>query len=177
MDADSDRLRVSVCLGYDCAYPADPRSVWPPPGRVPARGDGGVVHLALHRVQVPGVPDDLVLRPGDRCALIVSDRGQARRLADAIAGLDDPSAGPVVSGDGGVRRVRAEGGLLPYLIVLENLVHGNRVSRKVPVPRRTAVDECRDTASWFGLDDVLKRYPYEITPGRRRLAGLARALR
>jgi hypothetical protein len=45
------------------------------------------------------------------------------------------------------------------------------------VPRSTAEQGCRETASRCGLDDVLDRYPYEITPGRRRLAGLARALR
>jgi ABC-type taurine transport system ATPase subunit len=45
------------------------------------------------------------------------------------------------------------------------------------VTRRAAADESRVTASRCGLEDVLDRYPHEITSGRRRLAGVARALR
>lgn len=72
------------------------------------------------------------------------------------------------------RLVPAEGGLLPHRTVLGNLVHGNRIGRIIP--RATAVEEIALTATGCGLDDVLDRYPHEITPGRRRVAGLARAL-
>lgn len=75
---------------------------------------------------------------------------------------------------GSCRLVPAEGGLLPHRTVLGNLVHGNRIGRIVP--RATAVEEVALTASGCGLDDVLGRYPHEITAGRRRVAGLARAL-
>lgn len=75
---------------------------------------------------------------------------------------------------GTCRLVPAEGGLLPHRTVLGNLVHGNRVGRIIP--RATAVDEIALTATGCGLDDVLDRYPHEITAGRRRVAGLARAL-
>lgn len=75
---------------------------------------------------------------------------------------------------GACRLVPAEGGLLPHRTVLGNLVHGNRVGRIIP--RATAVDEIALTATGCGLDDVLDRYPHEITAGRRRVAGLARAL-
>src|SRR5262249_54034778 len=136
------------------------------------------VHLALHRVPVPGVPEHLVLPPGEHCALVVPDPRQARWLADLIAGLEKPPPGARVEGSDGVRLVPAEGGLLPHLTVLGNLMHGARVSPgSRTVPRPTAEQRCRETANRCGLDDVLDRYPFEITPGRRRLAGLARALR
>jgi ABC-type nitrate/sulfonate/bicarbonate transport system ATPase subunit len=75
---------------------------------------------------------------------------------------------------GTCRLVPAEGGLLPHRTVLGNLVHGNRIGRIIP--RATAVEEIALTATGCGLDDVLDRYPHEITAGRRRVAGLARAL-
>ena len=53
-------------------------------------------------------------------------------------------------------------------------MHGNRVGRIVS--RATAVEQTALTAAGCGLDDVLDRYPHEITAGRRRIAGLARAL-
>jgi len=134
-----------------------------------------VGRLALERLPVPGVPDSVVLKPGDRLALVVPQERHARRLADLLAGLDMAPVGVAVRCSGRVRLVPAEGGLLPYLTVLGNLVHGARTSRDVP--RRKAEEESREAASWCGLDDVLDRYPYEITPGRRRLAGIARALR
>jgi ABC-type taurine transport system ATPase subunit len=129
-------------------------------------------------VPVRGVPEYLVLPPGEHCALVVPDRRQARWLADLVAGLEQPPAGARVEGAGSVRLVPADGGLLPHLTVLGNLMHGARVSPASPaVPRPTAEQRCRETASRCGLDDVLDRFPYEITPGRRRMAGLARALR
>lgn len=75
---------------------------------------------------------------------------------------------------GTCRLVPAEGGLLPHRTVLGNLVHGNRIGRIIP--RARAVEEVALTAAGCGLDDVLGRYPHEITAGRRRVAGLARAL-
>jgi ABC-type taurine transport system ATPase subunit len=129
-------------------------------------------------VPVPGVPAHLEISPGEHCALVVPDRRQARWLADLVTGLEQPPAGARVEGADGVRLVPADGGLLPHLTVLGNLMHGARVSPgSRVVPRSTAEQGCRETASRCGLDDVLERYPYEITPGRRRLAGLARALR
>lgn len=124
---------------------------------------------------VPGVPAALTLRPGDRRAVIVPSARDARLLADLAAGLAVPPAGARVRCDGGARLVPAEGGLLPYLSVLGNLVHGGRAGRNIP--RRAAEEEARATAGRCGLDDVLDRYPHEVTPGRRRLAGFARALR
>lgn len=124
---------------------------------------------------LPGIPRQLRIDVGEQRALVVANAAAARQVADVVAGLDEPPPGAVVKTSGEVRLVPAEGGLLPHLTVLGNIVHGHTVTHRVT--RRAAADECRVTATRCGLEDVLERYPHEITPGRRRLAGVARALR
>jgi ABC-type taurine transport system ATPase subunit len=131
--------------------------------------------LLLERLPVPGLPPRLRIDVGEHRAVVVADAANARHCADLIAGLEVPPPDAVVKSGGAVRLVPAEGGLLPHLTVLGNVVHGHTVTHRVT--RRAAEDECRVTAARCGLDDVLDRYPHEITPGRRRLAGVARALR
>jgi ABC-type taurine transport system ATPase subunit len=133
-----------------------------------------MVGLLLERMPVPEVPDRVRIEVGEQRALVVGEPW-ARRLADLVGGLVEPPPGTTVEVDGPVRLVPAEGGLLPHLTVLGNLLHGHRTNRKAP--RTAAAEECRTTADRCGLDDLLKRYPHEITAGRRRLAGVARALR
>lgn len=124
---------------------------------------------------LPGMPRQLRIDIGEQRALVVADAAAARQLADLVSGLEEPPAGAVLNTSGEVRLVPAEGGLLPHLTVLGNVVHGHTVTHRVT--RRAAVDESRVTATRCGLEDVLERYPHEITSGRRRLAGVARALR
>ena len=124
---------------------------------------------------LPGIPRQLRIDVGEQRALVVADAATARQVADVVAGLGEPPPGAIVESSGTVRLVPAEGGLLPHLTVLGNIVHGHTVTHRVT--RRAAADECRVTATRCGLEDVLERYPHEITPGRRRLAGVARALR
>ncbi|MFI5711363.1 hypothetical protein [Kribbella sp. NPDC051620] len=124
---------------------------------------------------LPGLPRRLQLVRGEQRALVVQDATTARLLADLISGLEEPSPNATIECSGAIRLVPAEGGLLPHLDVLGNIVHGHTVTHRVT--RRAAEDESRETAARCGLGDVLDRYPHEITPGRRRLAGVARALR
>ncbi|HEU0089346.1 MAG TPA: hypothetical protein VFQ77_17160 [Pseudonocardiaceae bacterium] len=133
-----------------------------------------MVGLVLERVPVPGVPASVQLAVGERRALVVADREHARTLADLLTGLAEPPHGTVITRGGAVRLVPAEGGLLPHLTVLGNLVHASYATGDLP--RHTAAEACRETAIRCGLHDVLDRYPYQITPGTRRLAGVARAL-
>ncbi|ADB35416.1 hypothetical protein Kfla_6419 [Kribbella flavida DSM 17836] len=130
--------------------------------------------LLLERL-LPALPERVGVAAGQQAALVVGTTAQARQCADVIAGLDDPPPGAVVKSSGTVRLVPAEGGLLPHLTVLGNVVHGHTVTHRVT--RQAAEEQCRITSTNCGLDDVLDRYPHEITPGRRRLTGLARALR
>jgi hypothetical protein len=131
--------------------------------------------LVLEGVPVPGVPRLIRVPVGEPKAVVVPDPDHARLVADLAAGLAAPPPGTFVRVDGAVRLVPAEGGLLPYLTVLRNLMHGCRAAQRW-IPRASAEEKARATAQWCGLEDVLYRYPHEITPGRRRLAGAARAL-
>lgn len=124
---------------------------------------------------LPGMPGRLQLVRGEQRALVVPNATAARQLADLVSGLEEPPAEAIIKASGEVRLVPAEGGLLPHLTVLGNVVHGHTVTHRVT--RRAAADESRVTATRCGLEDVLDRYPHEITPGRRRQAGVARALR
>ncbi|GAA1596821.1 hypothetical protein GCM10009789_58510 [Kribbella sancticallisti] len=124
---------------------------------------------------LPGLPPQLRFHHGERRALVVGDAGSARRLADLIAQLEEPPPGVVVKAGGRVRLVPAEGGLLPHLTILGNIVHGHTVTHRVT--RRAAEDVSRLAAVECGLGDVLERFPHETTAGRRRVAGVARALR
>lgn len=129
--------------------------------------------LLLERL--PGLPELVRIAIGKQLPLVVADAAVARFAADLITGLEDPPADVVVRAGGPIRLVPAEGGLLPHLTVLGNVVHGHTVTHRVT--RRAAEDESKMTAGLCGLGDVLDRYPHEITPGRRRMAGVARALR
>jgi ABC-type nitrate/sulfonate/bicarbonate transport system ATPase subunit len=123
----------------------------------------------------PDLPERLRIDIGEQQALVMPSAAAARQLADLLIGAEEPPDSAVVKTAGAVRLVPAEGGLLPYLTVLGNVVHGHTIAHRVT--RKAAEEECRVTAARCGLEDVLDRYPHEITPGRRRLAGVARALR
>lgn len=128
--------------------------------------------VEMAELDIAGLSRPLSLTvPIGRVRAIVSPvRSVARAIADAVAGLA-PVAGRVsVSGpaEGRRRLVPADGALLPHLTVLENiLAAGHSVQ---------AEQELRARAAGYGLDGHLDRYPHEIPPGRRRLAGLAKAL-
>lgn len=128
--------------------------------------------LLLERV--PGLPERLRVDVGEQRAVVVPQAADRRRLADVVTGLDEPPPGALVLTGGAVRLVPAEGGLLPHLTVLDNVMHGHRTSQQVT--KQAAREASLVKAIGCGLEDVLDRYPYEITPGRRRLAGVARAL-
>jgi ABC-type taurine transport system ATPase subunit len=123
---------------------------------------------------VPGLPEQLRIDVGEQRAVVVPQAADRRRLADIVTGLDDPPANAIVLRGGPVRLVPAEGGLLPHLTVLGNVVHGHLTTHAIT--KQAARDQSRVQANGCGLEDVLDRYPHEITPGRRRLAGVARAL-
>jgi ABC-type taurine transport system ATPase subunit len=124
--------------------------------------------------RVPGLPECLRIDVGEQRAVVMPSAADRRRLADLVIGAEDPPAGVKVEAGGPVRLVPAEGGLLPHLTVLGNVMHGHRAAH--PVTKQAAKEQSLVRAARCGLEDVLDRYPHEITPGRRRLAGVARAL-
>jgi ABC-type taurine transport system ATPase subunit len=128
----------------------------------------------LRLAGLPGLPMPVEVEPSSKRAVVLADPRAARRLADLATGLRRPPAGGVVEASGPTRLVPAGGGLLPHLTVLGNLLHGHRTGPGAS--RDTAAEECNASARRLGLGDVLERHPHEITAGRRRLGGLARAL-
>jgi ABC-type taurine transport system ATPase subunit len=128
--------------------------------------------LLLERM--PGLPQRLRVDVGEQRALVMPSAAAARRLADVLIGVEEAPDSAVVKAAGAVRLVPAEGGLLPHLTVLGNVMHGHRTSQSIT--RQAAREASVVKAFGCGLEDVLDRYPYEITAGRRRLAGVARAL-
>jgi ABC-type taurine transport system ATPase subunit len=131
--------------------------------------------VTLERVPVAGTPRTATLEIGRRYVALVRDVAEGRWLADVVTGLVDPPPGVTVRRHGPVRLVPADGGLLPHLTVSRNLVRAHRAARS-RVPRAMAGTVCGVLAKQCGLSDVLQRHPHQITHGRRRLAGVARAL-
>src|SRR3979490_1947486 len=101
--------------------------------------------LMLERLPVPGVPAEVRVDVGEQRSLVVADAAQARWLADLISGIEQTPPGVTIKAAGAVRLVPAEGGLLPHLTVLGNIVHGHTVTHRGT--RRAAADERRGTAA------------------------------
>jgi ABC-type thiamine transport system ATPase subunit len=145
-----------------------------------------LVDLQLVDLAVPGlrVPLSLTVGVGRVRAVVIPAPEVARALADAVTGIAPPGSGrAVLVADPGhhddqrarpIGLVPADGGLLPHLTVLRNVVHARAIVDRVR--RSRAERDFRARAADYGLDDVLDRYPYEITVGRRRMVGLVRAL-
>ena len=93
--------------------------------------------LLLERV--PGLPDRLRIDVGEQRALVMPAAADRRRLADLVTGAEDPPDGAVVKIGGAVRLVPAEGGLLPHLTVLDNVIHGHTVAH--PVTKQAAKEQ------------------------------------
>ncbi|HEY1572250.1 MAG TPA: hypothetical protein VGG05_12970 [Pseudonocardiaceae bacterium] len=109
-------------------------------------------------------------------AVVIGKRSVAHAVADAVTGVTPRPDQVTVTGPAGgrVRLVPSDGALLPHLTVLENILSTPGRHRRIP----DDVDhEVRAKAAGFGLDGLLDRHPHEIPAGRRRMTGLARALR
>jgi hypothetical protein len=129
--------------------------------------------LRLERAGIDGLPEVVRLEAGRRYAAVIAHPRQARGLADLVSGLVDPPPGAVLARSGPARLVPADGGLLPHLTVLGNLVRAYRVSTRAA--RGWATTWCTQFASRCGLEDALGRYPCQLNDGRRRVAGVVRA--
>jgi ABC-type uncharacterized transport system YnjBCD ATPase subunit len=140
---------------------------------------GEMVGIELAGLLIPGLAEPLSLTvPTGRVRAIVSPVWQVRRaVADAVTGVAALPGRVSITGpaDGRRRLVPVDGALLPHLTVLENIISTRRSARERHAPE--IEQEVRAKAAGFGLDGLLDRYPHEIPVGRRRMTGLARALR
>ncbi len=142
---------------------------------------------------------DLRIAEGTIYGLIGPNGAGKTSMVDALTGYTRPAAGRIVF-DGreigglrpyqrarlGLARTFQSGELFDDLTVEENLlVASERVTlgsalRELVLPRRPATGRPRDSVDWAisvcGLEDVADRYPSQISLGRRKLVGIARAL-
>jgi branched-chain amino acid transport system ATP-binding protein len=149
---------------------------------------------------------DLRIAEGTICGLIGPNGAGKTSMVDALTGYTRPAAGRMVFDGreiGGLRpyqrarlglaRTFQSGELFDDLTVEENLlVASERVTigsalRELVLPQRPASKNSasknsasRDSVDWAisvcGLEDVARRYPSQISLGRRKLVGIARAL-
>lgn len=136
------------------------------------------VELTKVAVAGVGVPLTLSVPVGRVRAIVSPDRRVARAVADAITGFP-PGPGVSITGESTdgrpVHLVPADGALLPHLTVLDNIIRTDRPSDRRR--RAEAEREVRARATEYGLDRALGCHPHEIAVDRRRMAGLARAMR
>lgn len=145
--------------------------------------------LRLENVTVAGVSRsiDLDVAVGETGAIDV-ECSRVPAVADVLVGLKPPRTGSAMVdgrppfGDRQAKRacparlVPSDGGLLPNLTILRNILYTECVVLRRP-SEHPEKEVRHATAVTFGLNDVLDRYPFEVTVGRRRMAALARALR
>ena len=144
---------------------------------------------------------DVRIAEGTIYGLIGPNGAGKTSMVDALTGYTRPAAGRIVFDGreiGGLRpyqrarlglgRTFQSGELFDDLTVEENLlVASERVTlglavRELVLPRRPAHGDSttRDSVDWAmsvcGLEDIADRYPVQISLGRRKLVGIARAL-
>ena len=100
--------------------------------------------LLLERL--PGLPSPIRIDVGEQRALVMPSAAAARQLVDVLTGAEDPPTGALVKVGGPVRLVPAEGGLLPHLTVLGNVVHGHTVTHRAT--RKAAEEQSLVTAGY-----------------------------
>jgi hypothetical protein len=134
--------------------------------------------IRIAGLDLPGLTRPVSLRVpiGGVRAVVIAGRRVARAVADAVTGVTPRPDQVSVGGPAGglVRLVPPDGALLPHLTVLENILATSLRRGRIPAD---AEQEVRTRAAAFGLDGLLDRYPHQILAGRRRMTGLARALR
>lgn len=97
-----------------------------------------------------------------------------------IAGLDSPTSGEVLMNDNKIKGpgtdrvvVFQEGGLFPWMTVLENVTYG--LLRK-KMSKKEAEDKAMDGLKMVHLANFTQSYPHELSGGMKQRVAIARAL-
>ena len=116
---------------------------------------------------------------GEFAAIIGPSGCGKSTLLNSIAGLIEPSAGQIlIDGDpsaprlGHVAYMQQRDLLLPWRTVLENARMALEISG---TPRQQADAAASELAERFGLNNVLGRYPWQLSGGMRQRAALLRS--
>ena len=123
---------------------------------------------------------DLVVEPGQFCAIVGPTGCGMSTTLTLTAGLDRPSAGLVrVSGkpvDGITRNVSfmfQNDALLPWKPVLANVALGPTFRG---MPKQEALSKAREWLKTVGLSGFENHYPHQLSGGMRKRASMAAAL-
>ena len=112
---------------------------------------------------------DLILRPGQRMALMgPSGCGKTTLLRIAL-NLVTPTEGTVENGFSRTAAVFQEPRLLPWATALENV-------NLVLSDNRSTLPRAKEALERVGLGDALDKYPGELSGGMQQRVALARAL-
>jgi NitT/TauT family transport system ATP-binding protein len=133
----------------------------------------GEVFTALHDV-------NLVVEPGQFCAIVGPTGCGKSTTLTLVAGLDTQSAGlvsvggkPVEGIAGGASFVFQADALMPWKSVLGNVALGPSFHG---VPKKQAHAAARDWLRRVGLAGFENRYPHQLSGGMRKRVALAAAL-
>jgi NitT/TauT family transport system ATP-binding protein len=123
---------------------------------------------------------NLVIEPGQFCAIVGPTGCGKSTTLSLVSGLDRPSAGTVRVGGkevegiaGGMSFMFQSDALLPWKTVLGNVALGPRFRH---VPRKEAQAAARDWLRRVGLSGFEDRYPHQLSGGMRKRVALAAAL-
>ena len=123
---------------------------------------------------------DLVIEPGQFCAVVGPTGSGKSTTLTMVAGLDNPSAGTVRVGgqevDGiasGTSFMFQSDALLPWKTVLGNVAMGP-IFRGVP--KKEAQERARDWLRRVGLAGFEDHHPHQLSGGMRKRTSLAAAL-
>jgi NitT/TauT family transport system ATP-binding protein len=123
---------------------------------------------------------DLVIEPGQFCAIVGPTGCGKSTTLSLVSGLDRPSAGTVrVDGEvvdgiaGGMSFMFQADALLPWKTVLGNVAMGPQFRG---VPKRQAQADARDWLRRVGLAGFEDHHPHQLSGGMRKRVALAAAL-
>jgi NitT/TauT family transport system ATP-binding protein len=133
----------------------------------------GAVFTALHDL-------DMVVQPGEFCAVVgPTGCGKSTTLA-LIAGLEPASEGevtvfgePVTGIAKGIGYVFQTDAVFPWKTVLDNVAAGPRYHGETT---RQAREKAREWIGRVGLSGFEDRYPYQLSGGMRKRVALAQSL-
>lgn len=133
---------------------------------------------------------DLDIRPGELTVVRGPSGSGKTTLLNVLGGLDRPTSGQVLLGDGrvlselpekDVLAVRRESigyvfqsfGLIPVLSAAENVEVPLRL---LATPTRERSERVEQALALVGLSDHARQRPYELSGGQQQRVGIARAL-
>lgn len=133
---------------------------------------------------VPAVSDLCMdIEKGELVAILGPSGCGKSTLLRMISGLEAPTSGDIVA-DGkswlnlsvqerNVAMSFQNYALFPHLNILNNMCFGIRLRG---ISKTTALGQAKQIAQKLGIDDILGRFPHEVSGGQRQRAALARAI-